>query len=180
MSATASPRRARQTRGAAAPPAAAPRGRASLVGSPAHDAAGDVLEAVPAIMDALREVMRRHVDVPLSVPQFRCLNYIAQQPASSIGDVAGFLGVTMPTASAMVDRLVRAGAVRPGVAEHDRRRSQLHLTSAGMAQLGQIRRGAKDELALALAALGGDDLDTLRRGLAVLQRALAPPRPASA
>ena len=47
---------------------------------------------------------------PATVPQFRCLNFIAKAPGGSISAAAAFLGVTMPTASVMVDRLVRSGA----------------------------------------------------------------------
>jgi DNA-binding MarR family transcriptional regulator len=87
------------------------------------DCAQAVLEVMPAVMDAMRGAMRLQVGEPLTVPQFRCLNFIAQRPGSSVSAVAAFLGVTLPTASVMVDRLVRAGAVAPRTAAADRRRS---------------------------------------------------------
>ena len=120
---------------------------------------------------ALRGAMRGNVGDQLSVPQFRCLNFIAREPGASVGAVAAFLGVTMPTASAMVDRLVRAGAVQPSTAAEDRRRSRLHLTAAGRAQLRQIRVGAHGDLARALATRSADELKTLQDGLAVLRLA---------
>src|SRR5690348_14128741 len=117
---------------------------------PAGDSASEVLEVIPAVMDALRNAMRHHVGDQLSVPQFRCLQFIGQQPGASISAVAAFLGVAVPTASTMFDRLARAGAIEPRTAADDRRRSQLHLTKAGAAQLAQIRRGARAELAQVL------------------------------
>lgn len=135
------------------------------------DCASQVMEVVPTVMDALRGAMRGNVGDQLSVPQFRCLNFIAHEPGTSVGAVAAFLGVTMPTASAMVDRLVRAGAVQPSTAADDRRRSRLHLTAAGRAQLRQIRIGAHDDLARALATRSADELKTLQDGLAVLRLA---------
>ncbi len=126
---------------------------------------------MPAVMDAMRGAMRQQVGDQLSVPQFRCLNFIARQPGSSVSAVAAFLGVTLPTASAMVDRLVKAGAVAPTVAVADRRRSELHVTEAGQAQVRQIRRGARGEFARALAACSSDELRSLHTGMAVLQRA---------
>lgn len=135
----------------------------------ATDSATEVLEVVPAVMDALRHAMRSHVGEQLSVPQFRCLNFIAHQPGASVSAVAAFLGVTLPTASAMVDRLVRAGAVEPRTAADDRRRSQLHLTDTGAAQLAQIRLGARAELAEVLAGRSAEELRTLHAGLAVLR-----------
>ena len=71
--------------------------------------ADDVLDVLPDAMDAIRSGMRSQLDTRLSVPQFRCLNFVDRQPGCSLGELAAFLGVTMPTASAMVDRLVRAG-----------------------------------------------------------------------
>lgn len=139
------------------------------------DSASEVLEVIPAVMDALRNAMRNHVGDQLSVPQFRCLNFIAQQPGASVSAVAAFLGVALPTASAMVDRLVRAGAVEPRTAADDRRRSQLHLTAAGAAQLAQIRLGARAELAQVLASRSADELRTLNAGLAVLRQVFATP-----
>lgn len=139
--------------------------------SPAPDPAGcadAVLDVVPAVMDAVRDAMRRHVDAQFSVPQFRCLNFIHRTPGCAVGAVAGFLGVTMPTASAMVDRLVRMGAVRPETAPDDRRRSQLHITVQGRAQLLRIRRAAHRDLCLALADHSPAELQALQAGLAVL------------
>src|ERR1043165_5286455 len=121
--------------------------RSALSGPSAKESASQVLEVIPAVMDALRHAMRSHVGDQLSVPQFRCLQFIAHQPGASISAVAGFLGVTVPTASAMVDRLARAGAIEPQTAADDRRRSQLHLTADGAAQLAEIRLGARAELA---------------------------------
>ena len=97
------------------------------------DCAADVLDVMPAVMDAMRSAMRQQVGEQLSVPQYRCLNFIDLQPGSSVSAVAAFLGVTLPTASAMIDRLVRAGAVAPRTAVQDRRRSELHVTAAGFA-----------------------------------------------
>lgn len=138
------------------------------------DCADAVLAVMPVVMDAMRGAMRLQVGEQLSVPQFRCLNFIALQPGCSVSAVATLLGVTLPTASAMVDRLVKAGAVAPATATADRRRSELQLTKAGRAQLQQIRRGARGEFARLLAGCNGDDLQAVQAGLTVLQRAFRP------
>jgi len=137
------------------------------------ECATSVLEVVPLVMDTLRAAMRQNVGDQFSVPQFRCLNFIAREPGSSISAVASFLGVTLPTASAMVDRLVRAGAVRTRSFPGDRRRTQLHITAAGKSQLGEIRRGAHADLVRALAGLGARELRELQTGLGVLEHAFS-------
>ena len=147
---------------------------AALVRTPTfspEDCAAEVLDVVPAVMDAMRAAMRRHVGEQLSVPQFRCLNFLTARPGSSVGEVAAFLGVTMPTASAMLDRLERAGALAPRTKAADRRRSELHVTLAGRAQIEQIKRGARVDFTRALANCSVADLQALHAGLSVLRQA---------
>jgi len=61
--------------------------------------------------------------------------------------------------------------VRPTTPAQDRRRSQLHITPLGRAQLQNIRRGARDELRRAMAALSPAQLSALHAGLDVLRLA---------
>jgi DNA-binding MarR family transcriptional regulator len=132
--------------------------------------AGAILDVMPAVMASLRGAMRRQLGRTLSVPQFRCLRFIADNGACSVSDVAAFLGVTLATASAMVERLVRAGYVVSGVAAADRRRSELHTTRTGRSLMGRIRGGAQAELAGALADCSSEEIGDLLAGMAVLQR----------
>ena len=75
-------------------------------------------------------------------------------------------------------RSAKAGAVAPCTAVADRRRCELHATDAGPALVRQIRRGTRGEfarvLARVLACCSSDELQVLRAGRAVLQRALQP------
>jgi DNA-binding MarR family transcriptional regulator len=139
-------------------------------GTPAHACASAVLEVVPSVMDSLRGAMRVQAGEQMSIPQFRCLNFIARTPGCSVGAAAAFLGVTMPTASAMVDRLVRAGSVATCADAQDRRRARLTLTDAGRTQLRAMRRGARVEVARVLSACTSDELRIVQEALAVLNR----------
>lgn len=138
----------------------------------ARECAAQLLDTVPAVMDSLRLAMRRHVGDELSVPQFRCLNHVSRHPGCSIGDIATFLGVTMPTASVMVDRLVRAGVIEGRAHASDRRRASLHLSRAGRAQLRQIRAEAQDDFTQALESCSPTQLSALSRSLDLLTRVL--------
>jgi len=134
--------------------------------------ADDVLDVLPEAMDAIRIGMRSQLDSRLSVPQFRCLNYIDRQPGCSLGAVAAFLGVTLPTASAMVDRLARAGHVHAASAADDRRRVRLTISDDGKAVLEQVREDARKELSAMFARRPADELQAISVGLAALKRAL--------
>ncbi len=139
----------------------------------AESAAVQVMAVLPGVMDAMRQAMRAQLDGPLTVPQFRGLNFIDHHPGSSISALAGFLGVTLATASAMVDRLVRAGHLQSQGSQTDRRRAELHLCASGKALLERMRRQTCSSLALALQARSPQELEALVAGLQVLADAFA-------
>jgi len=128
------------------------------------------MEVVPSVMDALRSAMRAQVGEPLSVPQFRALSFVARHAGCTVGDVATFLGVTMPTASALVDRLARTGLLQHDEDPVDRRRLRLRLTATGRVLLAGIADGAQRDLAGRLVDCSPAELRALRDGLAVLRR----------
>lgn len=138
----------------------------------AEACAVEVLEILPRVMIAVRIGMRRQLQGALSVPQFRCMNFIDLNPGASVGEAA-FLGVTMATASAMVDRLARAGRATPGVSERDRRRAALRLSRSGKALLVKILRGAWRDLAAALGRHSAKELQRVSDALAVLRSVFA-------
>ena len=71
-------------------------------------------------------------------------------------------------------RSAKAGAMAPCTAVADRRRCERHATDAGPALLRQICRGTRGGFARVLARCSSADLQDLRAGLAVLQRAFQP------
>ena len=146
------------------------------IGAPEASAAGcaaQLIAVVPGVMDALRASMRSNIGDALSVPQFRCLGFIARNPACSVSEVAAFLGVTMPTASAMVDRLVRAAHVVAVTSSADRRRTELRVNAPGKALLDRIRAGAQRDMAAALGDADAADLVAVQQALALLHRVFA-------
>jgi DNA-binding MarR family transcriptional regulator len=139
-------------------------------GDDALRTATELLDVLPLVTAAIRGGMRRNIRDGLSVPQFRCLAFINRQPGTSVSDVTAFLGVTMATTSAMVDRLAAAGYVTVAVSPTDRRRSHLTASESGQALLARMRGGAQAELAEALSDLSVGQLSTLRKAAALLQR----------
>lgn len=160
-------------------PSSARSGRARPARTQAAECAAEVIDVVPGIMDVLRASMRRSIGEGLSVPQFRCLGFIARQPGASISEVASFLGVTLATASAMVDRLVRAAYVQSATSTADRRRTELTINAPGQALLDDIRAGACREMAAALGASSKAELSALMQGLAVLKTSFNPGAPSA-
>src|SRR5215510_2417726 len=113
--------------------------RAAIRVTPVRQCAGEIMETVPAVMRFLRTEMRHHGTPFLSVPQFRVLVFLYRHPGASLSSVAEHLGVTCPTASVLVDRLVRRGLVDRTTYPQERRRVALTLTATGARHLQQAR-----------------------------------------
>ena len=155
------------------PPTASRTPRTASPQPDAATAAARVMAVLPRVMDAMRQAMRAQLDGPLTVPQFRALNLVDRQPATSVSALAAFLGVSMATASAIVDRLVRAGYLSGEASAADRRRTELRLLPEGKAVLERMRRRTRDDLARALGGRSAEELVALIDGLGVLDAAFA-------
>jgi DNA-binding MarR family transcriptional regulator len=95
------------------------------------ECAREVLEVIPSVMRYIRAEVRRHRTHDLSVPQFRALGFINRNPGTQLSALAEHLGLTPPSASKLVDGLVRRQLVERQPSSTDRRCITLHLTLAG-------------------------------------------------
>lgn len=123
-------------------------------------------------MRTIREEMRQRTMPGLTVPQYRALNYIRKNPGSSLHSVAVHLGLTAPSTSKLVQKLVTSKVVARRIAS-DRRRVRLSVTDSGMNALGQARAETRDQLAANLKSLSQDELRSLSIALQALGRAFS-------
>ncbi len=123
---------------------------------------------VPVVMHFLRAEARRHGTPFLSVPQFRVLVFLYRHPGASLSSAAEHLGVTCPTASVLVDRLVRRGLVDRSAYPQERRRIALTLTATGAQHLQQARGATRACVVRLLAGLSGVELHKIEEGVALL------------
>src|ERR1035437_2734020 len=96
-----------------------------------------ILETVPRSMRSIREQMRSGRTDGLSVAQFRLLLFVRRNPGTSLSGLADHLGISLPAASQVVERLVRTGMVSRAQHPQERRRVELRLTEAGAAALAE-------------------------------------------
>ena len=134
----------------------------------ADQCAQTVIDAVPKVMRAIREEMRRQGAPLFSIPQLRTLVYLHRRPGSCLFHLADHLGVTRPTASALVDRLVRRGMVTRAEDPEERRRVLLGLTPEGSQHLERARRATQAWMAEALSGISPANLRLIMHGLTVL------------
>lgn len=137
-------------------------------GGAAERCAREVLDTVPQIMRVVRREMRREGGPLISVPQFRALAYVRRHPGGGLSGVAGHLGVAPPTASAIVDRLVRRGLVDRVSDPAERRRVVLTLTPAGARLLARLRARAQQRVTVRLARVPAAELRRITAALAAL------------
>jgi DNA-binding MarR family transcriptional regulator len=134
------------------------------------ECSAQLLETIPIIMRRIHCEMRSRTLGGLTVPQFRTLSYIYRHPDSSLSDLAVHLGLTSPSTSKLVQKLVVKKAVDRRVA-NDRRRICLSLTEQGATALNQARLETQQQLAKSLGKLKSPELLTVLNSLKLLQTA---------
>ena len=132
-----------------------------------------ILETIPPSMRAIREQMRSGRAASLSVAQFRLLLFVRRHPGTSLSPVAEHLGTTLPAASQLVERLVRAGLVTRAQHPEERRRVELRLTDAGDATLAECDARTRSWLCERLSGLDETELDRLGAALRELRTLLS-------
>jgi MarR family transcriptional regulator for hemolysin len=126
-------------------------------------------------MREIRDEMRSAASPELSsVPAFRVLIFARYFPGGSVSELAAHHGVSLPTASVSVDRLVEQGFLESRGVPGDRRRRALHLTSTGRRLVDGAMSHTTDVFATRLGALQGDDLARVHDAIDTLATLLGP------
>jgi len=133
--------------------------------------AAEVIEIVPLVMRFIRAQMRHQGAPLLSVPQLRSLIFLNLTPGASLSEVAEHLGVTKPTASAIVEKLVQRGLVERQDHPQERRRHVLTVSETGLQQLNTVREATRQSIASMLSSLTSDDLLKVTEGIMLLATA---------
>jgi MarR family transcriptional regulator for hemolysin len=134
-----------------------------------------VLDGVPPLMQFIRHVAGARKVPGLSVQQFRALGFLRRRPGDSLSNLAEHLGLSLPTASRMIDALVSRGLVRREPIPQNRRQVQLTLTAAGSKSLEAAVQATLDELEQRLAALDDESRRRIVGAVRDLRRLFEPP-----
>ena len=132
------------------------------------ECAHEVLDSVTPVNRFIRRLMCS-CEKDLSLPQFRTLVCVHQEPEASLSAVAHFLGSSMPTASRIVAGLVQKGLlVRRGCA--DRRQVSLECTEAGRVLMERAWSGAQAGLEGKLEGFDAQERAELVSAMFLLKR----------
>lgn len=134
-----------------------------------NETAGELLDVVPRVMRVVRDQMRRHGAVDLSVPEFRALAFLNGHAGASLTDVGDHIGLTLPSMSNLMERLVERKLVTRKFVPADRRRMTLVLTARGCAILQAAHASTQAYLAEVLAARSSAERATIVRAMRMLR-----------
>ncbi len=115
------------------------------------------------MFDPLR--FRAWAEMGLTTAQLRVLFMVREQPGVTAGELANRLGVTPPTISGIVDRLVKLKLVRRDDDKSDRRLVRNSLTEGGANACSRLERGVEIFTRRILIEMNHEDLAAFIVGL---------------
>jgi DNA-binding MarR family transcriptional regulator len=135
-----------------------------------------IVELEPHMLRVLGPAQARDwVDVDLTMSQLKMMFVLSSARRSverpgglRVGEVARGLGVTLPTVTAVMDKLVERGLVRRDEDPLDRRQHLCRMTADGMALLDRLMAGRRAFTESLLQQLDADELAAFLRGMQVL------------
>ena len=131
------------------------------------------LPMLPEVGKLLYAAVVRHPEAEgLSLGQIKVTMYLLHHGRRTVGEIAAGLGVSMPTASELVERLVEAGMVERATDPADRRRVLVGLTPRAEAFGSRLRALRRAQLRAALERLAPAERPTFVRSLEALVEAL--------
>jgi len=110
--------------------------------------------------------------VRLTISQFKVL-ILCRERAHTVTEIAQELGVSPPTVTPVLNRLVGEGLIQRRRDRKDRRVLHITLTPAGQDLVGRLHEGPADRLRAALGDLSEEELVALAQGVEALATALA-------
>jgi DNA-binding MarR family transcriptional regulator len=137
-----------------------------------------LVERVVASYDTLmHHVATAHVaefvGVGVTMSQAKVLYLVQAEPDIRMSDLAGRMGVTLPSMSGVVDRLVDQGLLTRRDDPSDRRQALVHISAAGAHQLEAFRELNARQVRTLLHRLATADLAVVARAIDVLGAAAA-------
>jgi DNA-binding MarR family transcriptional regulator len=134
-----------------------------------EESAGELLEVVPIVMKEIRSQMRSQGSTDLTVPQFRTLAFVNRNQGSPLCKVADHMGLTPPSASTLVDGLIKRGMMTREEHPDDRRRVRLTVTGPGQEILETSTRGTMAYLEKTFSSVSAEDREAITKAMKILR-----------
>lgn len=140
----------------------------------------ELTEEAIELLPTLLRLYKSSICVPgelTAVPfgQIRIMGHLYQQGRSTVGEVATGIGVSLATASELVDKLVESGWVEKRTNPADRRQIHLWLTNQAVAVCDRMHDVRRAQITSAFSRLTLDERAAFLRGLRALVDAMQEP-----
>jgi len=135
--------------------------------------ADQVLDVIPLVMRVIRKEFRSQRDPELTLPEFRSLAFINRTGGCSLNEVADHIGLEAPTASKLVDNLVKRGLIVRQEDPDDRRRVRLQISPKGKKSIDLAFDHTRKFLARRLAHLTEKERQGVIQATEILKNAFA-------
>lgn len=132
-----------------------------------------VMDNVPLLMHLLRTKFREKRVAELSMVQFRTLAFVDAHHGASLSDVAGHIGLGLPSMSKLVDALVNRKLLTRELHGEDRRRICLTLTSKGKRELTEAHQHTQSFFAENFSKLTDDERTQIADAMNVMKKLFA-------
>ena len=140
--------------------------------TPRQELVAEVVSLIERMMRRVRHPLPpRWVEQDLTLPQLRALMLLSRGPRR-MGEVAGHLGVSLPTATDLVDRLVAKGLVERRQGSRDRRVVECLLTPRGRELVEESLALRRSLMSAVLGRLSDEELRTVASAVRALIRAM--------
>lgn len=133
--------------------------------------AEQIIDIVPLVMRSMRAKLHEQRAPKVTVHQFRAMLFINRNHGTFLSDVAIHVGVSLPTMSVLIDKLVDRNLVSRDArgGGEDRRKMCLSLTPQGQDQLNVAYEFAQEFLIGKMSRLSTDELLTISQAMQILQ-----------
>jgi DNA-binding MarR family transcriptional regulator len=144
---------------------------------------------IDATMQAVHQIARSVWALSSSHPvladrspaQIRALGFLSRHKVQTVGELAELMGVTISTASGLVDKLVDNGLVERSTNPDDRRQVLIRLAPPAIEMHAQIKEIRRRQVLSAVESLDTVQRDCFVTSIQAIARALSdlnPPEPA--
>ena len=132
-----------------------------------------VIEDIPLLMRLLRTKFLEKRIGDLSMAQFRTLAFVDANQGASLSEVAGHIGLGLPSMSKLVDALVNHQLLTRETYGEDRRRICLALTAQGKRELDEAYQHTQSFFADKFAELTEDERTRIAEAIYLMEQLFA-------
>ena len=133
------------------------------------DTTSELIEVMFNISRVMKEQMSfKNNLMELSVLQIQTLIYLNNTEKNSMGDIAAYLQIELPSATSLVNKLSRQKLIQRKSDKDDKRFVRITITEKGKSLLDQAIKERKGKLQNILSHLSGDEKSELLKLLSTL------------